>query len=765
MIRRCVIIALSIVMLFTCLVPAFASGLTKAERYDAAVTELRHYLNDEGSMSLDDLFMSFTLLGSYEHSAMLAVYTNALRNVEKGEYDRVFYYIRSLQVDEKFCAYLEKDDAFGSIGMLEAYAHARQAEQDGDINKALERYQECSCFMDSFARMMALQDSQLADKYQQALACFQKDTYEGYQQAYELCLELSSYGGYENSAELMAMADILRATPAPTPAPTPTPISAPVPTVAATGVEYSFYPYWPDAYNQSMLVIAWDDEGLDWSFSWRDITENGELLTFSEDSPYPKLINRKREVWLRNYPAGHTWEFFIYPKGESYDGLTSYRFEYTFPAIEVSRISQTEVDEFTIAVYSDNTCAITNYTGNQSFVSIPSVLNGFAVIGIGNDAFNNCDSLASISIPDGVTVIGMYAFAHCDSLTNISIPNSVKFIGYDAFSHCNSLSSIYIPSSVRFVEDHPFTNCHNLTDIIVSPDHPDLAVIDGVLFNKSEKKLICYPMAFKNQSYSIPNDTKIIGERAFYACDSLTSISIPNSVKFIGFMAFSHCNSLSSITLPDSVTTIEPFAFSDCDNLISVSLPNNDTWIGYDAFGYCDSLISVFIPNGIISMKGNPFSSCPKLTNIMVSNDHPTVAVIDGVIFDKVEQKLICYPSALRGQSYSIPVGTWIIGHHAFDGCNTLITVSIPDSVVKIEPHAFMNCDALTSVSIPDSVTTIDHAAFGWCDSLTNVTLPQSVIYINPNAFLDSPNVTLRVPANSYAQQFAIDSNIPYTVY
>ncbi len=55
-----------------------------------------------------------------------------------------------------------------------------------------------------------------------------------------------------------------------------------------------------------------------------------------------------------------------------------------------------------------------------------------------------------------------------------------------------------------------------------------------------------------------------IGDGAFYACSSLTSVTIPNSVTSIGSYAFQECSSLTSVTIPNSVTSIGDYAFYWC---------------------------------------------------------------------------------------------------------------------------------------------------------------------------------------------------------
>ena len=175
-------------------------------------------------------------------------------------------------------------------------------------------------------------------------------------------------------------------------------------------------------------------------------------------------------------------------------------------------------------------------------ISIPN-----SVTSIGDYAFYNCDGLTSVSIPNSVTSIGKFAFYNCDSLTSISIPNSVTYIGNAAFYGCYSLTSITIPDSVTSIGDGAFYDCDSLTSINVDADNQYFISLDGNLYNKNRTKLIQYARGKKDTSFLVPNSVTSIGDYAFYACDSLTSVSIPNSVSSIGDEAFYDCSKLKDV--------------------------------------------------------------------------------------------------------------------------------------------------------------------------------------------------------------------------
>jgi hypothetical protein len=196
------------------------------------------------------------------------------------------------------------------------------------------------------------------------------------------------------------------------------------------------------------------------------------------------------------------------------------------------------------------------------------------------------------TIPSSVNSIGDNAFNSCTKLTTVTIPSSVNFIGQYAFFDCKNLSSIFIPASVSTIESEAFRDCPTL--INVDQENPNYSSNDGVLFNKTQTKLIQCPTS-KTGNYSIPTSVNSIGRFAFSSCSGLTNISIPSTVKTIEICAFNACGGITNITIPSSVTSIE-----------------------YGTFNFCTRLSCVYIPASVNSIKDCAFSDCSKLDSIYI---------------------------------------------------------------------------------------------------------------------------------------------------
>ena len=323
--------------------------------------------------------------------------------------------------------------------------------------------------------------------------------------------------------------------------------------------------------------------------------------------------------------------------------------------------------QFTYTITTNLTVVITGYTGAGGSVTIPATLSGFPVTGIESQAFQNNQII-----------------------TNVSIPNTVL-----------TIASL------------PFLGCYNLVGVNVDTGNQHYSSSDGVLFDKSQSRLIECP-AGKSGSYAVPDTVTDIGLDAFNRC-LITSVSIPENVTNMETYAFYSCSSLTNVAT--GAITIGDSAFQQCMSLASLTISNGVTDIGTSAFENCQNLFSLAIPSSVTNLGSSAFLYCTALTNLTIG------AKVIGI-------------SAFGGcnnlKSVTFGNGVTTIGDHAFFGVG-LTSITIPDSVIYLS--GFNACAALTNVTIGNGVTTIGDSAFAGCASLSNLTMGESVRTIGNSAF------------------------------
>ena len=280
----------------------------------------------------------------------------------------------------------------------------------------------------------------------------------------------------------------------------------------------------------------------------------------------------------------------------------------------------------------------------------------------------------------------------------------------------------------------------------------------GVKYSKDWKRLLKAPESLSGK-YTIRKGVKVIGNNAFWWCDSLTNINIPNSVTNIGYEAFECCRSLTNINIPNSVTYIGYNAFSDCRSLTNINIPNSVTNIGNGAFSKCELLTNINIPNSVTNIGDSAFEGCHSLTSINIPNGVKNIrnGTFGGCSFTNI----------------NVPNSVTNIGDRAFASCSSLASINIPNSVTNIGDRAFSLCKSLTDINIPNSVTNIGDEAFSWCESLTSINIPNGVTNIGNGTFegcwsltsINIPNSVTNIGNNAFSCCYKLTSiKIPSSV-
>lgn len=343
----------------------------------------------------------------------------------------------------------------------------------------------------------------------------------------------------------------------------------------------------------------------------------------------------------------------------------------------------------------------TNFNTYSGDVTIPSSVTyegtNYIVYGIGDNAFDDCFGLTSVTIPNTVTYLGFLAFNKCTSLTSVTIPNSVTSMSGLVFFKCTGLTHVVLGTNCRFLTvdgNYPaniFKGCPNITEI------KNLSM-DAWSYYESSTAPVFEQTVYDHAKLYVPK-----GCLNDYAATNYWS-------------RFANIFELPYTFEKDGIYYWKTGADS-----VMVSYKSTEGYEGFNGDYHGDVVIpSTVTYNGVtynvLAISDYAFQGCTDLTSVIIPNS----------------VKYIC--------------------QCAFDGCTALTSVTIPNSVAEIYNWAFSCCSSLKTLTIGSGTTFISYLAFAECDSLTAVTClaetPPNTIYgiFSEMAFV---NATLFVPSGS----------------
>ena len=355
-----------------------------------------------------------------------------------------------------------------------------------------------------------------------------------------------------------------------------------------------------------------------------------------------------------------------------------------------------------------------------------------------------------IVIHDGARGICEAAFKGCSNITSVIIGNSVVTIGESAFYGCSALTSIEIPNSVTKINNYAFADCTNLLSVKIG---------DGV------KSIGSYAFGFcKNiTNLIIGRDFENMASYAFWECNaieklefncktidgwfnyeaSIKEVVLGDNVECVMDWTFSDCINLERVQFGNSVKSIGSRAFYGCKSLVDIQLPNSVKIIGDNAFNGCTSLVNINLGNGIETLGNYMFSDCESLGNIEIPNTVKSIG--DCVFFDCVGITSITIPGSVEEIGWSPFVGcvnlkdltfnARNVVDNAFSGCSGLVTVKFSDDVKNIGFAAFNSCTSLKNIVLGNGVENIGNSAFSNCSNLESITINEKVVSIGTSVF------------------------------
>ena len=443
---------------------------------------------------------------------------------------------------------------------------------------------------------------------------------------------------------------------------------------------------------------------------------------------------------------------------------------------------------FETANHTDGPISIVGYNGKAGTLIIPESIEGHAIVGIadgafegkplrsvtvlgspyiGQRAFADCRYMDTVTI-ENVTEIADGAFADCRDLKELTLSPELTVLPASVFSGCSSLKQISLPDGLLSVGSAAFAGCDKLTEIVIPDSVSDMG--ENVFVGCTSVTTLTAPYAgmdrdgqngigyFFGGSVQIPNSLENVvltrdtdlQDGDFDGCDHVLSVTLPDAMAEIGANTFNECARLETIHLPEQLTVIGAYAFDGCGKLADVQLPSALTEIGAGAFRSCTALTSVTVPAGVKTLSENVFAACTGLESIALPAELDQIQT--GALKDCTGLTRLDVPASVSSMQKGIVSGCTALEEltvpfvgesyeapgplsHLFDGENADLKKLTVRNANEIAENAFTGFSGLTNITLLGDTQRIGDRAFADCANLQTVLLPASVTEIGAYAF------------------------------
>ncbi len=367
----------------------------------------------------------------------------------------------------------------------------------------------------------------------------------------------------------------------------------------------------------------------------------------------------------------------------------------TIALLLLATVAFSQSSDFTYRGLGDGEIVITGYIGTNTTIRIPEEIDGKLV-----------EKVLCLSLPRNFWAPKNSRFPTWKHKNSTSIPHP--------FSRKNDwIERIEIPTNITNIFELAFLSCPSLSSITVDEDNPVYSSKNGMLLDKNQTKLLCFP------------------PRKSIKC------TLPKSLKTIGMYAIHGNSSTRTLTIPSAVTHIMSSAISGCPNLETL-----------------------MIPTSVISINSGAVSQCEKFTRFEVDPLNPAYSSEDGMLLNKDKTKLICFPPA-KSPKCTLPKSLKTISKNAIRSNSNPRTLKIPPTATHIDTFAISFCHNLERVIIPASVIFIAPRSVAICRNFTRFEVaPLNPVYSSEDGVLFNRDKTalIQFPAKKPGRYTIPDS-------
>lgn len=368
-----------------------------------------------------------------------------------------------------------------------------------------------------------------------------------------------------------------------------------------------------------------------------------------------------------------------------------------------------------------------------------------------------------VVVPNGIEELESSSFWDNQFIEEVILPDSLTNMGGDTFYNCKNLKKINIPKNVNLMGNNPFAGCPLVE---VKNESPFFIYENGALYTRDKETMIYCSIKGEEDTFIIPNTVKVICKHTFFLCNRFTKIVLPESLEKMENNPFSGCSKLElenhskAYFIKDDViyNGFKTAVIGALNKIVSerLVLLEGIKTINRNSFWNCKGIKTIVLPESLVDIGYNPFVGC---SNIHFETHSPRFKVLDDVLYNFDESKIICYPAWKAVGHIKLKESVITLERGAFSGCDKMTVLDL-HNVNIVNKSCFTNCSSLTELYCSDLITYIGEWAFAYCSSLNEVSVCNDTIVDN-NAFSNCPAKLIKRQDNT---NYVIESDNTYTL-
>lgn len=368
-----------------------------------------------------------------------------------------------------------------------------------------------------------------------------------------------------------------------------------------------------------------------------------------------------------------------------------------------------------------------------------------------------------VVVPEGITELESSSFWDNQYIEEVMLPDSLVNMGGDTFYNCKNLKKINIPKNVFLMGNNPFAGC---PFVKVHNESPYFVFENNALYTKDMETMIYCSIEGEEDEFVVPDTVKVICKHTFFLCDRFKRITLPASLEKMENNPFSGCSKLELINHSKAYFIKDDVIYNGFKTAVvgtlnkitsdRLELLDGIKTINRNSFWNCKGIKTIVFPESLIDIGYNPFVGC---SNIKFESHSPRFKVIDDVLYNFDESKIICYPAWKAIGHIKLPDSVITLERGAFSGCDKMTGLDL-HNVNIVNKSCFTNCSLLKKLYCSDFITYVGEWAFAYCSSLEEVSVCDSTIVDN-NAFSNCPAKLIR---RNIRTNYVVESDNQFTL-